>query len=48
MTAVLRRPAVLVLAAIAALALLAPKADGVRCGDDYYGGRVSHPVSVTR
>lgn len=36
MTAIMRRPAVWVLAAVAALALVAPGADGVRCGDSYF------------
>lgn len=41
MTGILRRPAVWVLAVIAALALLAPGADGVRCGDSLFDARAT-------
>jgi len=45
MTATLRRPRVAVIVLAAALAFIA--ADGVRCGDDHYGGgRTAHPASM--
>lgn len=40
----LRRPATWVLAFVFALALFAPRADGVRCGDHFFDDMTAHPV----